>query len=214
MDILFARHGNTFNPGDKVVWVGRETDLPLVDKGLQQAVRAAEALRAAGLVPDAVYAASLSRTRRFAAIVCETLGLPAATIDPRLDEVDYGDWAGRSNDEIAAAGPATVAAMEAWNSRDVWPEGMGWKSRSADVLAAIRQFADEILAEGRHARPLVVSSNGILRFLPRILLDDSVARDSFKMRTGHLGRIVRRQGQVTLACWDSAPEQLAGDLSM
>jgi probable phosphoglycerate mutase len=207
MDILFARHGNTFNPGDKVVWVGRETDLPLVDKGLQQAVRAAEALRAAGLVPDAVYAASLSRTRRFAAIVCETLGLPDPAIDPRLDEVDYGRWAGRSNDEIAAGGVAAVAAMEAWNSRDVWPEGMGWTSRSADVLAAIRQFADEVLVEGRHDRPLVVSSNGILRFLPRVLLGEAVDRDSFKMRTGHLGRIVRHQGPAALACWDTAPEQ-------
>jgi probable phosphoglycerate mutase len=210
MDILFARHGNTFNSGDKVVWVGRETDLPLVDKGLQQAALAAEALRSAGLVPDAVYAASLSRTRRFAAIICETLELPGPTIDPRLDEVDYGRWAGRSNDEIAADGAAAGAAMEAWNSRDVWPEGMGWASRSADVLAAIHGFADEILVEGRHARPLVVSSNGILRFLPRVLLGDADGRDSFKMRTGHLGHIVRRQEHARLACWDTAPEQFAG----
>ena len=49
MDILFARHGNTFGPGDKVVWVGRETDLPLVEKGLAQAEAAGQALVRAGL---------------------------------------------------------------------------------------------------------------------------------------------------------------------
>ncbi len=29
MLLLLARHGNTFNKGDKVVWVGAQTDLPL-----------------------------------------------------------------------------------------------------------------------------------------------------------------------------------------
>ena len=67
--LLFARHGNTFGPGDKVVWVGRETDLPLVDKGLEQAAAAADALKRKGLIPDAIYCASLQRTRRFATIV-------------------------------------------------------------------------------------------------------------------------------------------------
>ncbi len=37
MRILFARHGNTFAPGDNVVCVGRETDLALVERGFEQA---------------------------------------------------------------------------------------------------------------------------------------------------------------------------------
>ena len=74
---LFARHGNTFGPGDKVVWVGRETDLPLVEKGLQQAAAAAAAFRRKGLIPEVIYCASLQRTRRFAEIVAETLGICA-----------------------------------------------------------------------------------------------------------------------------------------
>lgn len=204
--LLFARHGNTFGPGDKVVWVGRETDLPLVEKGLQQAAAAAEALRRKDLIPDAIYCASLQRTRRFAEIVAEALGLCAPQIDGRLDELDYGAWAERSNDEILAADPSAAAAMEAWNSGDIWPENVGWISRRETVMEDLRSFAEDRLAPGRHERPLVVSSNGTLRFLPRLLLEKSAQLPSFKMRTGHLGRIARRNGVAELGSWDTAPD--------
>ena len=204
--LLFARHGNTFGPGDKVVWVGRETDLPLVEKGLEQAAAAAEALRRTGLIPDAIYCASLQRTRRFASIVAEALGLPEPVIDPRLDELDYGTWAARSNDEILAADPAAAAAMEAWNSGDVWPEGAGWVSRKETVLAGLQSYAAERLGLGVHDRPLTVSSNGILRFLPRLLLETVMQIPSFRMRTGHLGLIERETGSARLRTWDSSAE--------
>jgi len=204
--LLFARHGNTFGPGDKVVWVGRETDLPLVDKGLEQAAAAADALKRKGLIPDAIYCASLQRTRRFATIVAESLGLAAPVIDPRLDELDYGSWAGRSNDEILAADPSAAAAMEAWNGSDSWPHAAGWVSRRETVMAGLESFAAERLAPGLHSRPLVVSSNGILRFLPRLLLEKTTQLPSFKMRTGHLGLIERGEGRAQLRAWDKSAE--------
>jgi probable phosphoglycerate mutase len=204
---LFARHGNTFAPGDKVVWVGRETDLPLVGKGLEQAAAVADSLRRKGLIPDAIYCASLRRTRHFAAIIGETLGLPEPMVDPRLDELDYGAWAGRSNDEIVAADPAAAAEMEAWNTADRWPKQAGWVSQVSDVMAALADFAASRLAPGRHLRPLVVSSNGILRFFPRLLLETGDHLPSFKMRTGHLGLIERREGGAGLVAWDIAPDQ-------
>lgn len=204
--LLFARHGNTFGPGDKVVWVGRETDLPLVEKGLEQAAAAAEALRRRDLVPDAIYCASLRRTRRFAEIVAETLGLPTPAIDHRLDELDYGAWAGRTNEEILAGDPSAAAAMEGWNAGDIWPEQAGWVSRRELVIDGLRSFAEDILKIGLHRRPLVVSSNGILRFLPRLLLDSKALLPSFKMRTGHLGLIEREARSATLAAWDKAAE--------
>jgi broad specificity phosphatase PhoE len=208
--LLFARHGNTFDPGDKVVWVGRESDLPLVAKGLEQAERLAAALRGRGWIPDAIYCASLRRTRRTAQIVAETLGLPAPAVDERLDELDYGGWAGRSNDEIVAADPAAAAAMAGWNQRDQWPENAGWGSRRGEIMAGLAGFAAECLGPARHARPLVVSSNGILRFLPRLLLAESERLPSFKMKTGHCG-VIRRAGETaSLAGWDLPPDSLSG----
>lgn len=208
MEILFARHGNTFNPGDKVVWVGRETDLPLVEKGLAQAAAVAEALRRTELSPDVIYAASLRRTMRFAEIIAQSLELAPPVIDSRLDELGYGRWAGRTNDEIVRDDPAAKAAMEAWNASDIWPESGGWVSRQADVQDAVRSFAVERLGSGGPRRPLVVSSNGVLRFLPRVLLAAPAQRDSFKMRTGHLGIVECENGEAGLRCWDVAPADL------
>jgi len=204
--LLFARHGNTFGPGDKVVWVGRETDLPLVETGLQQAAAAAQALKRKNRIPDVIYCASLQRTRRFAEIVADALGLCAPLVDGRLDELDYGAWAGRSTDEILAADPGLAAAMEAWNSADLWPEQAGWVSQRDTVMAALDDFAGDRLLQGRHQRPLVVSSNGTLRFLPRLLLEKTAQLPSFKMRTGHLGLISRRNGATQLGTWDISAE--------
>ena len=39
MRLILSRHGNTFSPGEKAVWVGRRSDLPLVEEGRRQAVR-------------------------------------------------------------------------------------------------------------------------------------------------------------------------------
>jgi probable phosphoglycerate mutase len=204
--LLFARHGNTFGPGDKVVWVGRETDLPLVEKGLEQAAAAAEALRRNGLIPDAIYCASLQRTRRFASIVAEKLGLAEPVIDHRLDELDYGNWAGKTNDEILAADPAAADALDGWNATDSWPARGGWVSDRGTVLDGLESFAAQRLKPALYARPLVVSSNGILRFLPRLLLESAALLPSFKMRTGHLGVIERDGTGAHLRAWDQSAE--------
>ena len=205
--LLFARHGNTFDPGDKVVWVGRESDLPLVAKGERQAQALAAALTRKGWRPDVIYCASLRRTRRTAGLIAESLSLPAPVVDSRLDELDYGAWAGRSNEEILAADPANQAMMTGWNERDQWPEQAGWGSRRAEVMAALESFAAERLAEDGPRLSLTVSSNGILRFLPRFLLAPAAQLPSFKMRTGHLGLIERRP-DASLIGWDLAPEAL------
>jgi len=200
--LLFARHGNNFAPGDKVVWVGRETDLPLVEAGVAQAEALAQALARRDLRPDAIYAASLRRTRDFAGIIADRLGLPTPREDDRLDELDYGDWAGRSDKEIIAGGDAAAAALAAWQSEDQWPTPNPWGSRQAEITAAIDEFVTARLAPGLHARPLVVTSNGILRFLPRLLLPASAHLASFKMATGRLGVIDRQAGAAHLRGWN------------
>jgi probable phosphoglycerate mutase len=207
-DLIFARHGNTFGPGDKVVWVGRETDLPLVDRGEEQAREAADALRTAGLAPTSVTSGTLKRTRGFAGIVHAALcpDAPAAQ-DPRLDEIDYGAWAGLSSEEIAAL-PGGSAMAEAWQKEDVWPEGAGWRSTQADILDALRSFLDDVLASAQDGeRRLIVSSNGTLRFVPRLL---GIAEPgvSYQMKTGHLG-LIRREadGRLRLVCWNAKPAE-------
>ena len=201
--ILFARHGNTFGPGDKVMWVGRATDLPLVERGLEQAHAAAAALARLDLRPSLVVSASLRRTRGFAEIVCRDLGVAEHRIDGRLDEIDYGAWEGLSSDEIAAL-PGGAAAQEAWHKRDAWPEGAGWGSTRQDILAGLGGVLADLAAGAGGERPLVVSSNGILRFAPGLL--SAPTSGPLQLKTGALGCVDRGDDGWSVRFWGMVPD--------
>ena len=61
IELLLVRHGNTFAPGDRIVWVGKGEDLPLVESGRAQAEALAAALHAAGWRPTAAVSGGLRR---------------------------------------------------------------------------------------------------------------------------------------------------------
>lgn len=159
--ILLARHGNTFGPGDKVVWVGAREDLPLVEKGEAQAEALGEALKEAGLVPGRIICGPLKRTRRAAEIVAALTGFSGGiAIDDRLREIDYGSWGGKSNDEIEAEFGAD--ALAEWDQHHRRPAGADWSPSEVDLeanaLASMRDAAAQDLT-------LVITSNGILRYM-------------------------------------------------
>jgi broad specificity phosphatase PhoE len=78
MLLLLARHGNTFNKGDKVVWVGARTDLPLTAKGCEQALALGQALLPFAPRIKRVISGPLLRTREHAGILCEALKTPSS----------------------------------------------------------------------------------------------------------------------------------------
>ncbi|MFN3075755.1 MAG: histidine phosphatase family protein [Alphaproteobacteria bacterium] len=215
MRIVFSRHGNTFAPGDRVVWVGSETDLPLVASGVAQAEAAAKALRRTGLVPSVIYSATLRRTRGYADIVVANLGGGIEIVeDTRLNEVNYGPWAGRTSEEIERE-LGQGEALAAWSQHDRWPEDAGWPTRRDALFAGITSFAEDLRrrhgGSGLKAPVMVVSSNGTLRFFAR-LADPVCAKveppASFQMKTGHLGLMTEVDGDFCLERWNVTPEAL------
>ncbi|MBN8549211.1 MAG: histidine phosphatase family protein, partial [Deltaproteobacteria bacterium] len=78
MHLLFSRHGDTFEPGQKVVWVGSQNDLPLASKGKEQARELARQLQKRNLSPIQIICAPLLRTREYGQIIIDELGLPIA----------------------------------------------------------------------------------------------------------------------------------------
>jgi broad specificity phosphatase PhoE len=103
--MLLARHGqSTWNADGR--WQGR-ADPPLSELGERQAEDAVTVLRDradAGLTIDRIWASPLARARRTAEIIGAGFGLGVAT-DPRLQEVDAGEWTGMTREEIDAAWP-------------------------------------------------------------------------------------------------------------
>jgi probable phosphoglycerate mutase len=201
--VILCRHGNTFERGDKVVMVGAQENLPLTTEGVQQALRVAEALRAAGVVPNRVLSGPLQRTAVYASTIVEALRLATApAIDARLIELDYGAWGGLSQEEIAARFGAEELAD--WQERGIRPTSTCFnpsenelQSETLELLQDFQQF-DGI--------SLVVTSNGRLREFGRVL--DPSASAHHKVKTGHACVIACEDLQWKILAWDSSPGQL------
>ncbi len=195
--VLLARHGNTFSPGDKVVWVGAKEDLPLVQKGEEQAAALGNALREAHLTPERIITGPLLRTRRAADLVAVLCGFHGKIeIDKRLREIDYGSWGGKSCDEIIAEFGAE--AHRTWNEDHRRPEGADWSPDETTLRAnALAVMRDAALSR---RFTLIITSNGVLRYMHGVLAGED---HDVKVKTGNICAVDIEAGQRLF--WNQTP---------
>jgi broad specificity phosphatase PhoE len=116
--ILLARHGETvFNVERR--YQG-QSDSPLTERGVEQARELARMLRDERVA--AVYSSDLGRAIETALVVAVPHGLQVCA-DPRLREVDVGDWTGLSHEELAASDGERRRAWETQPSTVRLPRG-------------------------------------------------------------------------------------------
>lgn len=129
-----------------------QTDLGLAES----ADVVAERLRPLLPADYALFASPLARAR----LLAEALGTPR--LDPRLKEIHFGDWEGRSFDDIGQA------ALDAWVAEplDFAPPGGESPRRMADRAL---DFLTELRAEAPTAA-VIVAHGGPLRALAGELL--------------------------------------------
>ena len=105
-DLFLVRHGQT--EWNLIPRIQGRSDSPLTELGTQQAKTAGRLLKRviSGRKP-VLMASPLGRARRTAEIIAAALGLPNEhmVIEPRLREVSWGLWDGRSRDELEAMEP-------------------------------------------------------------------------------------------------------------
>jgi broad specificity phosphatase PhoE len=106
--VYLSRHGETeWNASRRRQ--GR-LDSPLTSTGIAQA--RAMASIATSLSVDRIFTSPLGRAASTAAIVADAVGLPFQVLD-ELAEVDHGEFAGLTNDEIEARHPGALAERAA-----------------------------------------------------------------------------------------------------
>lgn len=196
--LIICRHGNTFDKGDVVTRVGGRTDLPLSSSGRAQAE--ALARHFAGTRFKAAYCSSLRRTRETAeAILGTAVDAPTLSVLPFLTEVDYGPDENQPEEDVVAR--IGEAALRAWEEDSIPPDG--WQVDKPAILAGWRA----LLAEGARLQPgeiiLVVTSNGIARFLPDVV-DGVPAGVQPKLKTGAWGEIACSPG-TRIVFWNERP---------
>lgn len=202
-EVLIARHGNTFAPGETPRRVGARTDLPLVET--ERATAIGEYLKAE-FKPDVIYCSPLLRTKQTAQYALEAAGFDIEIIyDDRFIELDYGPDENKIEDEVIAR--IGQEAMDLWNSKGIVPDG--WSVDVKALKLAWYYFFKELETKHKGQKVLVVTSNGIARFAPAALPHLAHKIPSLKMKTGNLSHFQKRttdQWQCTF--WDKKPLEL------
>ncbi|MEK7288241.1 MAG: histidine phosphatase family protein [Elusimicrobiota bacterium] len=227
MNLILSRHGNTFEAGQKSVWVGARNDLPLTAQGREQARQLAQALAKNKITPSAVYCGALRRTKEYSEIVIAKLRLPLkADNDPRLNEIDYGQWSGLTNEEVIQRFGRNE--FERWEQDCEWPVQGGWGGSASGLKQEVHDFAHEITRKfAEHDSILVVTSNGRLRYFLTLVegeFERRVREKTLKVKPGNIGKLSwrkrplsgglgpterrRREGTFQISCWNTKPNGL------
>jgi probable phosphoglycerate mutase len=158
--LLLARHGQSIWNADGR-WQG-QADPPLSELGERQAADAVAVLTRPGSpLPsiDRVWASPLQRAHRTASIIAAGLGLDVST-EARLQEVDAGEWSGKTRAEIEAEWPGYLEARRR-------PPGFeSHESLAGRALAAIETITT---AAGPGRVVLVVTHGGVIGAVERHL---------------------------------------------
>ena len=202
-DIYIVRHGNTFDKGDTITRVGARTDLPLSASGHTQAE--ALALHFITEVPvgcSAAYCSELQRTRQTAEAILAVRDAPPdlEAID-FLREVDYGVDENQPEDAVIAR--IGEAALAAWDRDAVPPPG--WDVDPETLKGAWRDLLKSLASTSADKPVLIVTSNGIARFVLDAITDFETQPESIKLKTGAYGRIRATGEAVTLVSWNVRP---------
>lgn len=177
--VYLLRHGETAMNADGNRYCGR-MDVPLNEQGVQQAERMAERLKSIQF--DAVYASPLQRAYRTAEIAS---GSKDVIQDPRLIEVDFGSWEGKTRAEFIAENPAL---WQQWNTDPGNTKAGQTGEHALGVVQRVEDFFRSMERRHEGGTLLVVGHNGINRLYMAHMLG---------MPLAHYRRIFQDNASIT-----------------
>lgn len=200
--LIIARHGNTFEKDETPRRVGKRTDIPLTSDGIDQAHKLGLYLQIQNFLPSLIVTSTLQRTKQMATIAALHFSHKFDVIeDPRFDEIDYGPDENKTEEDVITR--IGSQAIEAWNDHGILPNG--WHA-DRDL---IDKAWDDVAAQSRLQTILVITSNGIARFAPRLTGDEVNFRKSnpLKMSTGALSIFISAADKKNFTCtlWNFRP---------
>ena len=146
--LYLARHGET--EANRAHRFSGKRDTPLTQNGVGEAEAVGKIMKGqVGMRPPLDFVASpLRRARLTMEIVRGVLGLPADgyAIDPRIAEIDLGEWDQLTDEEARARDPAYFDARghDKWNIRV--PGGENYEEVAARASAWVRDIKTDTFA--------------------------------------------------------------------
>lgn len=207
VNLILMRHGNTFGPGDTPVQVGLKSDLPLVEKGLEQAAIAENHFKRKGYHFNAIYSGDLIRQTKSAEIIAQASNLSPIRAS-QLNEIDYGAWEGLPPDTIKEKWPSEHLD---WEEAAIWPEGIFQGSLDAH-LQKLQAWLEILRSHATiQQNILAVTSNGIIRLFLHFSnlnwydLVKNRALAEYKVKTGHYCELEIDANSLTVKSWNCSP---------
>nr|WP_236589409.1 histidine phosphatase family protein [Ramlibacter aurantiacus] len=152
MKVLLVRHAEHALAGRALA--GRLPGVGLNERGREQARALGEALAASREPPTALYSSPQPRTRETAQALAARLGLPVE-LAPAFDEIDFGEWTGRSFEELRAQDADRWACWCDQRSRATPPGGEPFAQVAERAHAGLEQLArrhpSQVVAVVSHA---------------------------------------------------------------
>ncbi len=201
--LIIARHGNTFTAKDTPTRVGARTDLPLVQKGKDQAIALGHHLKKSGFSPDIVYSSTLMRTKYTAQLAMSAYGQDTEINELDIfNEIDYGIDENQTEETVIAR--IGQDAIDNWDNNASPPNG--WNVNTEQIIKNWHSFAEES-SLSNNKTIFIVTSNGIARFAPYITNDfQSFSKNhSIKLSTGAFGVIELKAGKWQVTEWNTRP---------
>jgi len=195
LTLVLTRHGLTPRSTPEQ-HLGQRIDIELSDAGRAQA--RALAARLAGIPFEQIVASPLVRARETAEIVAMTRPTPMQLlVDPRLAEMDYGEWEGKTYAEIDATDAARRRAWEADPATIRCPGGESAEDvaeRATSFLAGLlAKHGDEHPASDTTAPPvLAVAHSSFNRILVCVALGLPVREFRLRFQQGQVNLTVLR----------------------
>ncbi len=156
---MLMRHGDTVPHAGKI-FVGWY-DVPLSEKGVEQARELAAVLSETKPEAEAVYTSELRRAHAAAEVIAASLGLPVRRL-PGLNEIRLGSWDGRLIEDIKREFPAEYERrgrnLMTYKPDDVSECFFDLQYRCVSCLR-------DILASDRSRDILIVSHAGVIKCL-------------------------------------------------
>lgn len=148
--VFFIRHGESqWNLEDKICGA---TDVPLTEKGHEQAVITGRKFLEAGYHADEILYSPLMRAADTARHISEITGIPARP-EPRLIEQNFGIWEGTS----------PRSSMDFLKAKQCFINSFGTGESMFHVAQRVYNLLDEIREDPKTY--VLVAHNGIVRFV-------------------------------------------------
>lgn len=155
LNVYLLRHGQTAWNADGNRYCGR-TDLPLTEKGLEQAYLAGAQLQ--NISFNAVYSSPLERAYRTAQIAG---GGQEITTDERLIEADFGHWEGKPKEVFISE---NEQLWQNWCEDPIQTKAGETGESAGEVIKRVDDFYSSLQEQHAGGNILVVAHNGVNRF--------------------------------------------------